>query len=238
VGPRAVLDAVVNRKIPSPRRESNSRTPIVQPVAQRYTDWAITALLPVCTGFKPCSQYLYFLPLYLRSNLLSHGYRGFPPREKRLGREANNSTPSSAEVKNAWSYTSTHPYGFMVWCLIKRCVFMAWYLLKHRDSFICTCRFATACYFANQSPPVLSTWSFRLFIYVRGSSISSILGYLGISVFFLLRVYKHIQLRVLNHIEKFRCLVFIFRICEISINIIGHTTQLRYTMKYTITFSL
>jgi hypothetical protein len=44
VGPRAVPDAVVKRKIPSPRRESNPRTPIVQPVAQRYTDWAITAL--------------------------------------------------------------------------------------------------------------------------------------------------------------------------------------------------
>jgi hypothetical protein len=38
VGPRAVLVAVVKRKIPSPRRESNPRTPIVQPVAQRYTD--------------------------------------------------------------------------------------------------------------------------------------------------------------------------------------------------------
>jgi hypothetical protein len=36
--PRAVLDAVVKRKIPSPRRESNPTTPIVQPVAQRYTD--------------------------------------------------------------------------------------------------------------------------------------------------------------------------------------------------------
>jgi hypothetical protein len=34
VGPRAILDAVVKRKIPSPRRESNLRTPIVQPVAQ------------------------------------------------------------------------------------------------------------------------------------------------------------------------------------------------------------
>jgi hypothetical protein len=44
VGPRAVLDAVVKRKIPIPRRESSLRTPIVQPVAQRYTDWAITAL--------------------------------------------------------------------------------------------------------------------------------------------------------------------------------------------------
>jgi len=33
VGPRAVLDAVIKRKIPSPRRESNPRTPIVQSVA-------------------------------------------------------------------------------------------------------------------------------------------------------------------------------------------------------------
>jgi hypothetical protein len=33
VGPRAVLDAVVKRRSPSPRWESNSRTPIFQPVA-------------------------------------------------------------------------------------------------------------------------------------------------------------------------------------------------------------
>jgi hypothetical protein len=38
VTPRAVLDAVVKRKIPSPRRESNPRTPITQPVAQPYTN--------------------------------------------------------------------------------------------------------------------------------------------------------------------------------------------------------
>jgi hypothetical protein len=38
VSPKAGLDAVVKRKIPSPRQESNPRTPIVQPVAQRYTD--------------------------------------------------------------------------------------------------------------------------------------------------------------------------------------------------------
>jgi hypothetical protein len=34
VGLRVVLDAVVKRKIPSLRRESNSIIPIVQPVAQ------------------------------------------------------------------------------------------------------------------------------------------------------------------------------------------------------------
>jgi hypothetical protein len=38
VGLRVVLDAVVKRKIPNLRRESNPRTPIVQPVAQRYTE--------------------------------------------------------------------------------------------------------------------------------------------------------------------------------------------------------
>jgi hypothetical protein len=45
VSPRDVLDSVFKRKIPSPRQESNPRTPIVQPVAQHYTDWAITALV-------------------------------------------------------------------------------------------------------------------------------------------------------------------------------------------------
>jgi hypothetical protein len=32
------MDLVVKRKIPSPLLESNPRTPIVQPIAQRYTD--------------------------------------------------------------------------------------------------------------------------------------------------------------------------------------------------------
>jgi hypothetical protein len=35
VGPRADLDAVLNRKIPSPCRDSNP--PIIQPAVQRYT---------------------------------------------------------------------------------------------------------------------------------------------------------------------------------------------------------
>jgi hypothetical protein len=37
----------------------------------------------------------------------------FTPEVKRPGREADHSPPSSAEVKNAWSYTSTSPYVFM-----------------------------------------------------------------------------------------------------------------------------
>jgi hypothetical protein len=45
-------------------------------------------------------------------------------RVKQLGHEADQSPPSSAEVKNAWSYTSIHQYVFMGWCLV-----------KHRDNF-------------------------------------------------------------------------------------------------------
>jgi hypothetical protein len=48
-------------------------------------------------------------------------------RVKRPGRKADHSPPSSAEVKNAWSYTSTPQYVFMEWCLV-----------KHRDNFTFT----------------------------------------------------------------------------------------------------
>jgi hypothetical protein len=38
---------------------------------------------------------------------------------KHLEYEVDQSPPSRAVVKIAWSYTSTLPYFFMVWCLIK-----------------------------------------------------------------------------------------------------------------------
>jgi hypothetical protein len=43
---------------------------------------------------------------------------------KRPGREPDHLPPSSAEVKNAWSYTSAPQYAFTGWCLV-----------KHRDNF-------------------------------------------------------------------------------------------------------
>jgi hypothetical protein len=43
---------------------------------------------------------------------------------ERPGREADHSPPSSADVKNAWSYTFILQYVFMAWCLV-----------KHRDNF-------------------------------------------------------------------------------------------------------
>jgi hypothetical protein len=72
MGPRAGVDAVVKRKIPSPRRKSNPRSPIAQPAAQRYTDWAITALY---CYFKQVVLFVIFL-----CNELSVGLRISSPQ--------------------------------------------------------------------------------------------------------------------------------------------------------------
>jgi hypothetical protein len=45
------------------------------------------------------------------------GTGGSFPRSKAA--EAYHSPPSNAEVENAWSYTSTPPYVYMAWCLVK-----------------------------------------------------------------------------------------------------------------------
>jgi hypothetical protein len=49
----------------------------------------------------------------------SMGTVGSFPGVKRPQREADHSPPSSAEVKDAWSYTSTPQYVFMAWCSVK-----------------------------------------------------------------------------------------------------------------------
>jgi hypothetical protein len=41
-----------------------------------------------------------------------------PPRPDRLWGPADHSPPFSAEVKNAWSCTSTPPFVFMAWCMV------------------------------------------------------------------------------------------------------------------------
>jgi hypothetical protein len=50
-----------------------------------------------------------------------------PLGAKRPGREDDHSPPSSAEVENACSYTSTTQYVIMAWCSVKK--------KKHRDNF-------------------------------------------------------------------------------------------------------
>jgi hypothetical protein len=57
--------------------------------------------------------------------------RGSYPGGKEAGSESDHSTPPSAEDRNAWKYTSTPPYVFMAWCLIKHrddCTFTLYYL--------------------------------------------------------------------------------------------------------------
>jgi len=41
------------------------------------------------------------------------------PKVKRPVRKGDHSRPSSAQIKNAWSYNSSPQYVFMVWCLVK-----------------------------------------------------------------------------------------------------------------------
>jgi hypothetical protein len=89
VGPRIVLDTVVKRKIPSPHRESNPRTPIVQQFhyfknvyfkknkSEELTGWMIG-------GLNPGRGWKFFSPphpdgLWVPPSFLSDGYQGdFP----------------------------------------------------------------------------------------------------------------------------------------------------------------
>jgi hypothetical protein len=53
----------------------------------------------------------------------------------RPGCEADHSPPSSAEVKNAWSYTSTPPMRLMTWCSVKKRYFtLMEYILERKYS--------------------------------------------------------------------------------------------------------
>jgi len=54
----------------------------------------------------------------------------------------NESLPSSAKVKNAWSYTSAPPYIFIEWCLVNRGICLhvfelvkSWDKLLYLDTF-------------------------------------------------------------------------------------------------------
>jgi len=71
---------------------------------------------------------------------------------KQPGREADQSPPSSAEVKNAVTYTSTPQYAFMAWCSV-----------KHRDNFTFTFSSNSARFYCRLLLP--SQWSKWTFSY-------------------------------------------------------------------------
>jgi hypothetical protein len=53
---------------------------------------------------------------------------------KRLGREADHSPPSSAEVNNAWSYTSITQYVFVAWRLVKQRDILSLLLVRKEEA--------------------------------------------------------------------------------------------------------
>jgi hypothetical protein len=80
-----------------------------------------------------CSSFLRKRRIFRKCNVSRQGEVGLlfaiSPRKVALGSTGARLwsyplTPSGAEVKNAWSYTSTPPY-----------VFTTWFLIKHRDNF-------------------------------------------------------------------------------------------------------
>jgi hypothetical protein len=111
VGPRAVLDAVVKRKIPSPRRELNPRTPIVQLVSQLYTDWAITARTLTYSGIIKSYFLMRDLRFSRRWRFKSFAFHpedggitvlrkvGVPPRHYKVSRTRRPRTESSSPWK-------------------------------------------------------------------------------------------------------------------------------------------
>jgi hypothetical protein len=76
---------------------------------------------------------------------------------KRPGREADHPPPSSAEVENAWSYTSTPQYVFMVWCLV-----------KHRDNFIFYVGTNKLCSCCSSNFVMLLVYNKRVYLNVSG----------------------------------------------------------------------
>jgi hypothetical protein len=69
-------------------------------------------------------------------NLLLDAYQGLSLGVKWLEHESDHSPPSSAEVKNAWSYTSTPPYVFMAWCLVKHGIYIKGMMLRDNFTFL------------------------------------------------------------------------------------------------------
>jgi hypothetical protein len=63
------------------------------------------------------------------------GTGGSFPVVKKPRREGDHSSPSSAEVKNAWSYTSTPTLLYGVVRTQAQDVFVACCLIQHRDNF-------------------------------------------------------------------------------------------------------
>jgi hypothetical protein len=74
------------------------------------------------------------------------GISDFIPGVNRQRRETDHPPPSSAEVKNMWSYISIPPYVFILWCLIKhKGKFTSTVNDIHGSGFRCVCVCVCVC---------------------------------------------------------------------------------------------
>jgi hypothetical protein len=111
-------------------RRSNGCMKIIRPVTalstQMLQNWSRESSVSLVTVLRLHDGGGDFLSLRYRIQIGSGAHSAscamgtgvFSPGIKRLGRETDLSPPSSAEVRNAWSYTSTHPYVIVAWCLV------------------------------------------------------------------------------------------------------------------------
>ena len=81
-----------------------------------YKHW-ITVARAGCPGYESCLGERDLFPKYPNRlwdplSFLPTGYRCSWPGVNRPGHDVDNSSPSSAEVKNEWSYTTTPPIWF------------------------------------------------------------------------------------------------------------------------------
>jgi hypothetical protein len=91
--------------------------PVMSPVLDPDTTLS-TLLLYTFSFFFPYGRESQVLPTY-KAGLSTPGSFPWGGGVKRPGHEAIRSPPSTAEVNNAWSYTSTPPYFCMMWCVVK-----------------------------------------------------------------------------------------------------------------------
>jgi hypothetical protein len=80
-------------------------------------------------------------------SLMSDGYQNFFHFCKLAGAWNNHSPPSSADIKNTWSYTSTSPNDFVVWYLIKKYTITQFQICKDlMDLFSSNIAMCPSCY--------------------------------------------------------------------------------------------
>jgi len=103
------VDTVINRPVPQTATINFSDSAVKEAYVLQ-----VLAQCACVSRSTPCTEQAAAVRPTLPPSMGTGALSGI----KRLEREAHNSFPSTAEVKNAWSDTSTLPYTFMAWYLV------------------------------------------------------------------------------------------------------------------------